>query len=90
MATPIIVPRRYEDFFSPDGTFTLRALRFFESLTDVTNGNTDDLDDLIPSAVLTGEVLRLSQQVGSGQKVTIDTTGFTVDTTFQTTDRTEA
>ena len=44
MAATVIVPRRREDFFNPDGTFTLRALRFFESLTDVTNENTGDID----------------------------------------------
>lgn len=42
MAVPIIPPRRREEFFNEDGTFTLRALRFFEDLTSNTNVNTDD------------------------------------------------
>ena len=40
----ILVPRRREDFFNPDGTFTLRALRFFEGLTDQSNNSVDEIE----------------------------------------------
>jgi hypothetical protein len=37
MADPIIVPRRAQDWFKENGDLTLRALRFFESITNQTN-----------------------------------------------------
>ena len=89
MAVAIIPPRRREEFFNEDGTFTLRALRFFEDLTTTSNTNTQDIEDDSGIGALNAIVLRLQAQVGSGKKLTIDTTGFTVDTTFQTTDQTE-
>lgn len=98
MADKIIVPRRPEDWFTagtdrngkPTLEFTLRAFRFFESITDITNTNTDDIDDDSGIGALNALVLRLQEQVGSGKPLTIDTTGFTVDTTKQFTDQTEA
>jgi len=89
MAVPIIVPRRLEDWFKPNGDFTLRALRFFETLTDNTNQSSQDIEDETGIGSLNAQVLRLQAQIGSGQPVTIDTTGFTVDTTKQTIDMTE-
>ena len=90
MAIPIIPPRRREEFFNEDGTFTLRALRFFESLTDNTNVNTQDIEDDSGIGSLNAIIVGLQKQVGSGKKLTIDTTGFTIDTTKQFTDQTEA
>lgn len=90
MANPIIPPRRREEFFNEDGTFTLRALRFFEDLTSNTNVNTQDIEDDSGIGALNALVLRLQDQVGSGKPLTIDTTGFTIDTTLQTIDQTEA
>lgn len=89
MATPIIVPRRLEDWFMPNGEFTLRALRFFENLTIDTNQAVQEIEDETGIGSLNAQVLRMQAQIGSGQPITIDTTGFTVDTTRQTTDRTE-
>jgi len=89
MADPIIVPRRIEDWFHPNGDFTLRALRFFESLTDKTNESSELIEDETGIGSLNAQVLRLQAQIGSGIPVTIDTAGFTVDTTRQTTDMTE-
>lgn len=89
MAEPIIPPRRREEFFNEDGTFTLRALRFFEDLSSNTNVNTQDIEDDSGIGALNALVLRLQEQVGSDKPITIDTTGFTVDTTFQFTDQTE-
>ena len=37
MADPIIVPRRIQDWFTDKGELTLRALRFFEAITNQTN-----------------------------------------------------
>ena len=90
MAVPIIPPRRREEFFNEDGTFTLRALRFFEDLTGFTNDNTEAIDDDSGIGSLNAIIVGLQKQVGSGKPVTIDTTGFTIDTTLQTIDTTEA
>ena len=99
MAEKIIVPRRPEDWFEigtdkrtgkPTFEFTLRAFRFFEAVTDITNTNTSDIEDDSGIGALNALVLRLQEQVGSGKPLTIDTTGFTVDTTKQFTDQTEA
>lgn len=98
MATPIIPPRRIEEFFEQEidenGVkklqFTLRAFRFFEDLTSNTNVNTQDIENDSGIGALNALVLRLQAQVGSGKPVTVDTTGFTVDTTNQFADETEA
>lgn len=90
MAEPIIVPRRSEDWFNRDGTLTLRAIRFFESLTDNTNSVVQEFEDETGIGSLNAQVLRLKAQLGSGVPVTIDTTGFTIDNTKQTIDMTEA
>jgi len=99
MAENIIVPRRPEDWFEI-GTdertgkqtfeFTLRAFRFFESITDITNTNTGDIDDTTGTSPIYAQLVELQQRIGSGQALTIDTSGFTVDTSFQFTDQTEA
>lgn len=89
MADPIIVPRRREDWFNANGEFTSRALRFLESLTDRTNTVVQEFEDETGIGSLNAQVLRIKSQLGSGIPVTIDTTGFTVDNTKQTTDRTE-
>lgn len=60
MATPIIPPRRIEEFFKQDGSFTLRALRFFEDLTSNTNSNADDneLSDIPASPAQLASVIK--------------------------------
>jgi len=90
MADPIITPRRADEFFNLDGSLTLRAIRFFESLTETTNTNTTIIDETTVTSVTLSNIIELQQRIGSGQELTIDTTGFTVDTTKQTTDQTEA
>lgn len=89
MADKIIVPRRIEDWFKPNGDFTLRALRFFEDITGTSNEVVQEIEDETGIGSLNAQVLRIQKQVGSGLPLTIDTTGFTVDTTKQTTDATE-
>ena len=90
MAT-IIPPRRREDWFTRDGELTLRALRFFESLTEASNETTTIINESTEetNGALTAKLLTLQKQVGSGIPLTIDTTGFTVDTTKQFTEQTE-
>lgn len=51
--------------------------------------------DLVASGVLNfninlaSDIQQINKRLGSGIPVTIDSTGFTIDTTFQTTDNTE-
>jgi hypothetical protein len=85
----IIVPRRAGDWVDKEGNFTLRALRFFESLTDSTNTVVTDTANETGIGSLNAQLLRLREQVGSGVPITIDTTGFTIDNTQQTIDQTE-
>ena len=87
----IIPPRRREDWFTRDGELTLRALKFFESLTESSNETTTIINESTEetNGALTAKLLTLQKQVGSGVPLTIDTTGFTVDTTLQFTEQTE-
>ncbi len=89
MVDKVIVPRRIEDWFKPNGEFTLRAHRFFEDLTNSTNDSAVIIDDETGIGSLNAQLLRLQAQVGSGIPVTIDTTGFTIDNTKQTIDQSE-
>jgi len=54
MAIPIIPPRRREEFFNPEGTFTLRALRFFEDMTGQTNTSAEDIESNEDALTSTG------------------------------------
>lgn len=46
MAVPIIVPRRREDFFEPNGEPTLRFVRWMESVTDSDNASNISIETL--------------------------------------------
>ena len=46
MVDKIIVPRRMQDWFTDGGDLTLRALRFFESITNQTNTTVIDVIDI--------------------------------------------
>ena len=87
MADPIIVPRRREDFFNPDGTFTLRALRFFEDLTSLTNTTSETVESEANVSGFSAQVQQLRLELNGLPEFTIDTTGFTTDLTFITTDK---
>jgi hypothetical protein len=87
----IVPPRRREDWFEVNGQPTLRLIRFFESLTESSNDTTTIINNSTEetNGALSAKLAMLQMQVGSGVPLTIDTTGFTVDTTFQFTDQTE-
>lgn len=89
MANLVVVPRRREDWFKENGDLSLRAVRFFESLTEATNTSTTEISEEVIVGAVNAQVLQLRKQVGSGIPVTIDTTGFTIDNTKQTIDMTE-
>ena len=52
MAELIIVPRRRQDWFNDNGDLTLRALRFFESLTEEANTSVLDLQALQENQII--------------------------------------
>lgn len=54
MADPILVPRRRQDWFNDRGDLTLRALRFFESLTDATNSTSITIEGIEESQAISG------------------------------------
>jgi len=56
-----------------------------------TGGDTDLIDQAATNfnISLVSDIFDIRQQIGSGINTSIDTTGFTVDTTLQTTDQTE-
>jgi hypothetical protein len=100
MAEKIIVPRRGDDWFEyidnpatgkREINFTLRAINFFENLESYTNDNTTLLAETtsITDSAVNARLHELQKQIGSGLPLTIDTTGFTIDNTFQTIDQTE-
>lgn len=45
MADPIIVPRRIQDWITADGSFTLRAHKFFEAIAKQTNESVIVIED---------------------------------------------
>jgi len=45
MTDKIVVPRRHQDWFTPNGDLTLRALRFFEDITNQSNQTVVDVID---------------------------------------------
>ena len=54
MADFIIVPRRREDWFNDRGDLTLRALRFFESLTNASNDSSVSLEEIAEIQTISG------------------------------------
>ena len=98
MVDKVITPRRFEDWFELNRSglsneerleFSLRALKYFENLTSNTNTVTQVVDDTDSVSSMNSKLFSIQQQIGSGLSLTIDTTGFTVDTTKQFTDQTE-
>lgn len=57
--------------------------------TGAGNDTIDDNQTAAFSARDANKIFDIRKQIGSGKPVTIDTTGFTIDTTEQTTDKSE-
>ncbi len=83
----IIVPRRKEDWFTPDGNFTHQAFRFFEELTNVTNEVVIDIDTNASVSGFSAQVQQLRKELDGLPEFTMDTEGFTMDTTDFTMDK---
>jgi len=80
----VIVPRRGEKLFDENGEPTLRFIRWMESLTDTSNSSGSELDAIHSFSI---QAQWLQRQIDGLPELTIDTTGFTIDTTIITTDK---
>ena len=100
MAEKVIVPRRAEDWFEyrinevtgkTELNFTLRALAFFETLTGGTNTVIEDVEEMPNNTdpALNARLELLNCKISEENSLTIDTSGFTVDTSYQFTDQSE-
>ena len=85
--THIIPPRRDESLTQSRGT--TRFMEFLERMTDSANQSEDDLEN-ISLLNLLASISVLQARIGSGDPLTSDTTGFSVDSTQFTVDMTEA
>lgn len=84
----VIIPQRSE-IFTPDGMPTLRFYEFLRSLTDQGNSTSEGITAVSENTAL-ALLFDLRQDVGSGDFLTSDETGFSVDSTKLTVDQTEA
>jgi len=87
--TELIAPRRGE-LFTPQGEPTRRFYEFMEALTKQTNTVATVASSVSDNSALRAQLKALQQQVGSGNALTWDETGFTWDSTKHSFDQTEA
>ena len=87
--TDLIPPRRNE-FLTKDGVPTQRFAEYLERLTAETNTTTAATSVNADGSAARAQLLALQLQVGSGDFLTSDETGFTVDTDKLTVDMDEA
>lgn len=84
----IIPPRRGEEITS-DGKATTRLSDYLLLLTSQTNSNTDEINTSPIESVLAYH-FALEARIGSGNALTCDETGFTIDSDKLTIDMDEA
>lgn len=77
MADKIVPPRRGE-ILTGQGVGTTRFMEYLERTSDQVNDSTSSIEAAITSSVL-GQLASLNERLGSGQFLTSDDTGFTVD-----------
>lgn len=85
----IIKPRRGE-IFTKNGEPTQRFYTWIESLTDQSNTTESSTIESSDNSAIRAELLALQQQIGSGNPLTWDETGFTWDLTTHSFDQDEA
>ena len=82
----ILVPSR-QDFFDGEGGFTLQALRFFEDLAGQTNSTSVTVESSGSASSFSAQLQQVRKELNGLSELTIDTSGFTTDLTFITTDK---
>jgi len=85
-----IIPPRRGEFLTPSGVATNRFSEYLERLTEQSNVTTSLSVGNSDNSVLRAKLLSLQQQIGSGDPLTWDETGFTWDTDKHSFDQDEA
>lgn len=84
-----IIPPRRNEFLTKEGIPTTRFAEYLERITDQTNVNTSNTPTTIIESALS-LIFALENRLGSGDFLTSDETGFTVDSDKLTVDMDEA
>lgn len=84
-----IIPPRRDEVLTPDGEPTKRFSEYLESMASSVNTASSEISSLTLENVLS-LVNDLQNRLGSGDPLTSDETGFTVDSTKLSVDMTEA
>ena len=85
-----LIPPRRGEFLTKDGQPTQRFIEYLEALTRQSNTTADATSSVSDNSALRAQLKALQQQVGSGNPLTWDDTGFTWDTDRHSFDQTEA
>ena len=85
-----IIPPRRDEFLTKDGMPTPRFIQYLEALTKQTNTTAVTAGSVSDNSAMRAQLKSLQQQVGSGNPLTWDETGFTWDSTRHSFDQTEA
>ncbi len=85
-----LIPPRRNEFLTKDGIPTQRFAEYLEQLTRETNITVTATSINADGSAARAQLLALQLQVGSGDFLTSDETGFTVDTDKLTVDMDEA
>jgi len=88
MADKIIPPRR-DELLTNVGRGTVRFSDYLERIAKQTNSNSSDLEATTTPNIFAA-LFSLEERIGSGDQLTSDETGFTVDLIKLTVDMTEA
>jgi len=84
-----IIPPRRDEFLTRDGIPTRRFIEYLEALTQQTNETEVASSSTLSETALT-QINALENRIGSGDFLTSDETGFTVDSTKLSVDMDEA
>ena len=84
-----IIPPRRDEVLTPQGSPTKRFSEYLERMASTVNTANDEINSLTLENVLS-LVNALENRLGSGDALTSDETGFTVDSTKLSVDQTEA
>jgi hypothetical protein len=86
-----LIPPRRSEFLTREGVPTQRFSEYLEQLTSKTNSTvTTIITASTNNSAVRAQLLALQEQVGSGDFLTSDDTGFTVDSIKFTADMAEA
>ncbi len=85
----LIPPTRSDSLINQDGTPTIRTAEYLESLANQGNSTTNTVISLVDNTAL-ALLFALENRIGSGDFLTSDETGFTVDTDRLSVDMDEA